>query len=124
MHCAAPVGVELVALLIRLRGDNVKAHVLHVGFQGSLVLGVLPGDLQAVLFSAVYYGNLQVQQASSEAVPNLPRARTCPSAVGLDTSWNNKYCHMRSRQSSSHYKQSLQGKLREGTSDSLPWVEV
>ena len=76
MHCAAPVGVELIALLIRLCGDNVKAHVLYIGFQGSLVLGVLPGDLQAVLFSAIYDGDLQVQQASSEAVANLPRART------------------------------------------------
>ena len=80
MHCAAPVGVELIALLIGLRGDDVEAHVLHIGFQGRLVLGVLPGDLQAVLLSTVYDGYLQEQQASSGVI-NFLRAIGCPIAL-------------------------------------------
>ena len=79
--------MKLIALLIRLRSNNVKAHGLHIGFQGSLVLGILPGDLQAVLLCAVYNSNLQVQPASCEVVAFL-RAKGCPIAVGLDTFQN------------------------------------
>ena len=94
MHCAAPVGVELIALLIWLRGDDVKAHVLHIGFQGSLMLGVLPSDLQAMLFSAIYDGNLQVQQALSEIMDFLRGMGWFLSAVCLNTPQNGIPYHM------------------------------
>ena len=54
--------MELIVLLIRLCGNDVKAHVLHVSLQRGLVLGIRPGDLQNVLVTAVHNADLRTAQ--------------------------------------------------------------
>lgn len=54
-----PVSMQLVALLIWLCSNDIKAHVLHVSLQRGFVLTIGPRDFQEVLVRAVHDGDLQ-----------------------------------------------------------------
>ena len=60
--------MELIVLLIRLCGNDVKAHVLHVSLQRGLVLDICPGDLQIVLVTAVHNADLRTTQGQVNAM--------------------------------------------------------
>ncbi len=60
--------MELIVLLIRLCGNDVKSHVLDVGLERGCVLGIRPGDLQAVLVIVIRNADLRMYQARVNAM--------------------------------------------------------